>query len=83
LLRIDAPCTHTAEVNRLLAQNEIFAAELHPYEGSLEEVYLQLTTPSGEHLGMAALAGISEPAQTLEDELPAGSVLRQRKGGVS
>ena len=62
-LRIDAPKTYSAEVNRLLGQNEIFAAELHPYEGSLEEVYLQLTTPdvvSGEHLGMAALAGGSE-----------------------
>jgi ABC-2 type transport system ATP-binding protein len=58
-LRIDAPKTHSAEVNRLLGENEIFAAELHPYEGSLEEVYLQLTMPAvaeGEHLGMAALA---------------------------
>jgi ABC-2 type transport system ATP-binding protein len=86
ILRIDAPCTHTAEVNRLLAQHEIFAAELHPYEGSLEEVYLQLTTPSdaaGEHLGMAALAGTSVPAPALEDELPAGNVLPQHKGGAS
>lgn len=59
-LHIDAPKTYSAEVNRLLGQNEIFAAELHPYEGSLEEVYLQLTTPSvttGEHVGMAGLAG--------------------------
>ncbi len=58
-LRIDAPKTHSAEVNRLLGESEIFAAELHPYEGSLEEVYLQLTMPAvaeGEHLGMAALA---------------------------
>jgi ABC-2 type transport system ATP-binding protein len=62
-LRIDAPKMYSAEVNRLLGENGIFAAELHPYEGSLEEVYLQLTTPdvvSGEHLGMAALAGGSE-----------------------
>lgn len=62
-LHIDAPRTHSAEVNRLLSEHEIFAAELHPYEGSLEEVYLQLTTPAtatGEHLGMAALAGNSE-----------------------
>ena len=58
-LRIDAPKTYSAEINRLLGENEIFAAELHPYEGSLEEVYLQLTMPAvaeGEHLGMAALA---------------------------
>jgi ABC-2 type transport system ATP-binding protein len=65
-LHIDAPKTCSPEVNRLLAQNEIYAAELHPYEGSLEEVYLQLTTPavaSGEHLGMAALAGGGEPLE--------------------
>ena len=73
VLHIDAPGSHTAEVNRLLARDEIFAAELRPYEGSLEEVYLQLTTPavvSGEHLGMAALAG--EPARTFEQGMPAG-----------
>ena len=76
LLHIDAPVSHTAEVNRLLARNEIFATELRPYEGSLEEVYLQLTTPdaaSGEHLGMAALAG--EPVEMFEQEMPAGSGL--------
>jgi ABC-2 type transport system ATP-binding protein len=62
-LRVAAPKTCSAEVNRLLGENNIFAAELHPYEGSLEEVYLRLTTPavvSGEHLGMAALAGGNE-----------------------
>src|SRR5690242_7217355 len=62
-LHVDAPGSHSSEINRLLGQHEIFAAELHPYEGSLEEVYLQLTTPgvvSGEHLGMAALAGGGE-----------------------
>lgn len=59
-LRVDAPRTYSAEINRLLSQGEIFATELHPYEGSLEEVYLQLTTSAngaGEHLGMAGLAG--------------------------
>ncbi len=59
-LHIDAPKQRSAEINQLLGQHEIFAAELHPYEGSLEDVYLQLTTPSmgtGEHLGMAGLAG--------------------------
>lgn len=76
MLHIDAPGTHTAEVNWLLAQSEIFAAELRPYEGSLEEVYLQLTTPavvSGEHLGMAALAGGGEPVEVFEREMPASS----------
>jgi ABC-2 type transport system ATP-binding protein len=68
-LRVDAPKTRSAEINRLLGQSEIFAAELHPYEGSLEEVYLQLTTPSagaGEHLGMAGLAGGGEALELAE-----------------
>jgi ABC-2 type transport system ATP-binding protein len=45
-LRIDAPQARSAEINALLARRELFAAELHPYEGSLEEVFLQLTAPS-------------------------------------
>jgi ABC-2 type transport system ATP-binding protein len=68
-LRVDAPKTRSAEINRLLGQSEIFAAELHPYEGSLEEVYLQLTTSSvgaGEHLGMAGLAGGGEALELAE-----------------
>jgi ABC-2 type transport system ATP-binding protein len=59
-LQVDAPIAHSAEINALLARNNLFAAELHPYVGSLEEVFLQLTTPSGPsgtHPGMAALAG--------------------------
>lgn len=69
MLCIDAPQTYAAEINRLLAQAGLFAAELHPYEGSLEEIYLQLTTSaqtSGEHLGMAALAGSGEPVEQTE-----------------
>ncbi len=59
-LHVNAPKSHSAEINALLARNNLYAAELHPYEGSLEEVFLQLTTPSipsGTRLGMAALAG--------------------------
>jgi ABC-2 type transport system ATP-binding protein len=66
-LRVGAPKARSAEVNRLLGQSGIFAAELHPYAGSLEELYLRLTTPStgaGEHLGMAALVGGSERLET-------------------
>lgn len=71
-LRINAPRTCAAEINRLLAQEEIFAAELHPYEGSLEEVYLQLTTPAtatGERLGMAALAGGADLLEPHESQV--------------
>lgn len=81
-LRIDALKTHSSEINRLLGQNDIFAAELHPYEGSLEEVYLQLTTPavvSGEHLGMAALAGGGEILEQANGN--AAGVPGQSRGG--
>ena len=68
-LRVDAAKRYSAEINRLLGQSEIFAAELHPYEGSLEDVYLQLTTPAlgaGDHRGMAGLAGNGEELPTEE-----------------
>lgn len=70
-LRVDAPKTHSAEINRLLGESGIFAAELHPYEGSLEEVYLQLTTPAvgtSEHLGMAGLAGSGEALNERQEQ---------------
>ncbi|HET8845728.1 MAG TPA: ABC transporter ATP-binding protein, partial [Ktedonobacteraceae bacterium] len=61
VLYVTAPKAHSAQLNRLLGEHNIFAAELHPYEGSLEEVYLRLTTPmQGERIGMAALAGGDE-----------------------
>ncbi len=65
-LLVDTPKSYSTEINAILARNHLFAAELHPYEGSLEEVFLQLTTPSvpsGSHLGMAALAGGSAAKQ--------------------
>jgi ABC-2 type transport system ATP-binding protein len=60
ILRVQAPMIRSAEINAILARRGFFAAELHSYEGSLEEVFLELTTPSapvGGHPGMAALAG--------------------------
>ncbi|HEV7234952.1 MAG TPA: ABC transporter ATP-binding protein, partial [Ktedonobacteraceae bacterium] len=59
IIRIDAPRVRSAEINALLAQNRLFAAEIHPQEGSLEEVFLGLTTqaiPTSNRPGMAALA---------------------------
>jgi ABC-2 type transport system ATP-binding protein len=56
-LRIDAPRARSAEINALLASKNLFAAELHPYAGSLEEIFLQVTTPAaGGRRGMEALA---------------------------
>lgn len=40
---VDAPLTYSAELNKLLAQHELFAAEIHPREGSLEEFFLAVT----------------------------------------
>ena len=60
IIRVNAPRTRSAEINALLARNNLFAAELHPQEGSLEEVFLELTMPpapmGGVRPGMAALA---------------------------
>jgi ABC-2 type transport system ATP-binding protein len=84
MLRVDTPKSYSTEINALLARNSLFAAELHPYEGSLEEVFLQLTTPSvptGSRLGMAALAGGSsarqQPGSIKGAEWPGN-----RKGGI-
>ena len=66
-LLVDTPKSYSTEINAILARNHLFAAELHPYEGSLEEVFLQLTTPSvpsGANQGMAALAGGSVARQS-------------------
>jgi ABC-2 type transport system ATP-binding protein len=76
-LLVDTPKSYSTEINAMLARNHLFAAELHPNEGSLEEVFLQLTTPSipsGSHLGMAALAGRSPRRQTGSIKGPERSV---------
>src|SRR6266487_1038824 len=68
-LRVDTPKSYSTEINALLARNHLFAAELHPYEGSLEEVFLPLTTPSvpsGMRQGMAAHAGGSSTSQQID-----------------
>ena len=45
----------------LLAQNNLFAAEIHPYQGSLEDLYLQEVATSSSQIGLSpdveALAG--------------------------
>ena len=68
ILRVDAPRTRSAELNALLAQHNLFAAEIHPQEGSLEEIFLGLTTPpasiSPPRPGMAALARDSSDPQS-------------------
>ncbi|GER87115.1 ABC transporter ATP-binding protein [Dictyobacter vulcani] len=43
IILVDAPSARSADINMLLARHNLFAAELHPREGSLEAVYLQAT----------------------------------------
>lgn len=66
-LLVDAPRVRSAEINAILAHNNLFAAEIHPQEGSLEEVFMQLTTaavPISNRPGMAALAGVPNQPPT-------------------
>lgn len=59
ILIVEAAASRSAEINAILAQHRLFAAEIHPKEGSLEELYLEVTSPSStiSHVGMEALAG--------------------------
>ena len=55
ILMIDAPNSYSAEVNKILAQHNLFAAELHPREGSLEDVFLEVTgTPQQDSTATGA-----------------------------
>jgi ABC-2 type transport system ATP-binding protein len=59
LLIVGAPNSRSSEINALLARNGLFAAEIHPREGSLEALFLEVTTepaPDGTRVGMEALA---------------------------
>lgn len=56
VLLIDASISHSSEVNALLARHEIFAAEIHPREGNLEDFFLKVTAGTTSHTGMEALA---------------------------
>ena len=79
LLLVDAPIVRSSEINALLARQNLFAAEIHPREGSLEEVFLQLTGQpaqpgQGPRVGMVALAD-APPMQyptVPGSELPSG-----------
>jgi ABC-2 type transport system ATP-binding protein len=44
ILIVDAPVNRSAEINALLARQNMFAAEIHPRAGSLEDLYLEVTT---------------------------------------
>jgi ABC-2 type transport system ATP-binding protein len=44
ILIVDAPTDRSAEINALLSRQNMFAAEIHPRAGSLEDLYLEVTT---------------------------------------
>ncbi|TMC21084.1 MAG: ATP-binding cassette domain-containing protein [Chloroflexi bacterium] len=64
ILVISAPSHRSAEVNAFLAHNKLFAAEIHPREGSLEELFLEVTTSASQEgrAGLQALANVANEA---------------------
>jgi len=69
LLVLDAPVARSAEINRLLAQNDLFAAEIHPRAGSLEAVYMQATatpTMGGDSLDTTNPVNTLAPSETMQ-----------------
>ncbi|MBV9257117.1 MAG: ATP-binding cassette domain-containing protein [Ktedonobacteraceae bacterium] len=67
ILLVDAPIERSAEINALLARQNMFAAEIHPRAGSLEDLYLEVTTqgttPGG---GMEALTSTRSVASGMQ-----------------
>lgn len=55
LLLVEAPIARAGEMNALLMRENLFATELHPREGNLEDVFLELTsTPTQSDLEIAS-----------------------------
>ena len=42
-IKVDAPSSKSAHINALLARRQLYAAEIHPQQGSLEDVFLSIT----------------------------------------
>jgi ABC-2 type transport system ATP-binding protein len=80
LLIVGAPNSRSSEINAMLARNGLFAAEIHPREGSLEALFLEVTTapaPDGTRVGMEALAdapAFPAASSTLPDNKRGGSL---------
>jgi ABC-2 type transport system ATP-binding protein len=56
-LEIAAPTTRASEIVALLAQQQLYLAEIRPQQSSLEEIFMDLVAPTENTAGMAALAG--------------------------
>lgn len=53
---VDAPTTRSSELAAILAQQQLFAAELYHYQASLEEFYLDVTASSTEEVAQSGMA---------------------------
>lgn len=51
LLLVDAPVEHAHDLNALLGGQGIYAAEVHRRDASLEQYFLELTSPTGANAG--------------------------------
>ena len=59
ILIVDAPINRSAEINGMLARQNVFAAEIHPRTGNLEDLYLEVTAQeTAPRIGMEALTPI-------------------------
>lgn len=71
ILFVDAPLERAAEVNALLAERGIYAAELRRREGSLEQYFLALTGESGD--GAPTSSSTTSPQSPLAPMSPVSS----------
>ena len=69
LLLVDAPGERAAEINALLAEQSIYAAELRHREGNLEQYFLALTgAVNGAAAAPAAIVAAGATAQTYQQQ---------------
>ena len=64
LLLVDAPVVRSAEINAVLARQNFLVTELHLHEGSLEEVFLQLTAKQVSTVSTVTQQGTSTVSST-------------------
>ena len=80
MLFVDAPLEHAADINGLLAEQGVYAAELRRREGSLEQYFLALTGNGSNGAGGASPtppqpAQSPQPPQTQTPTAPQGGVV--------
>ncbi len=66
VLYVDAPAERSQEITALLAERDLFIAEMYQYQASLEKFFLELTgseSGEGSRAGMANFAGAVPPKQ--------------------